>query len=415
MSNDIEPEVAIIGAGIGGLVLALQLQAAGRTCRIVEATERIGQVGLGINILPHASRELAGLGLEDALSSVAVLTREAVFYNRFGQFIYSEPLGREAGYSHPQFSVHRGDLHGLLLKAVTEGGTQVDLGCRCVRVDQDRLGVTVKLQSARTGADLPSLRAKLAVACDGIHSIVRKQLNPWEGPPKYSGYNMWRGTTRWEPILTGASMIRTGWLASGKLVIYPIRNAIDDRGSQLVNWVVEVATDRYRQRDWNRPGEFGDFIAAFEDWHFDWLDVPRFLRSAEQVLEFPMVDQEPLKWWTDGRVTLLGDAAHPMLPRGSNGAGQAILDARALADRISGLGVGPDALAAYEAERRPATSAVVFANRANPPDAILREIYDRTGDRPFTNRDDVISTEELRAITDRYKDVAGYSKTVLAE
>jgi 2-polyprenyl-6-methoxyphenol hydroxylase-like FAD-dependent oxidoreductase len=217
---------------------------------------------------------------------------------------------------------------------------------------------------------------------------------------------MWRGVTRQGAFLTGASMVRVGWLSTGKMVIYPVRN--HQNGSQLINWVAELETPRYRRWDWNRPGRLDDFIAAFADWSFDWLDVAAMVRGAQSILEFPMVDRDPLPRWSFGRMTLLGDAAHPMLPRGSNGAVQAILDARDLADRLA---AGPDwvgALADYDQRRRAATTAVVRANRSHPPDAILREIYIRTGDRPFGNIDDVISTAELMEISDRYKRISGY-------
>jgi 2-polyprenyl-6-methoxyphenol hydroxylase-like FAD-dependent oxidoreductase len=199
------------------------------------------------------------------------------------------------------------------------------------------------------------------------------------------------------------------------MVIYPIRNRIDPEGRQLVNWVAEVETPRHVARDWNRRGELGDFLGAFEDWHFPWLEVPAFLRAADSILEFPMVDQDPLAFWTRGRVTLLGDAAHPMVPRGSNGAGQAILDARVLATELSEKGDPREALATYEAQRLVATSNVVRMNRQNPPDAILREVYLRSGDKPFERIEDLISEAELRAISDRYKQVAGYDRKTLGQ
>ena len=247
-----------------------------------------------------------------------------------------------------------------------------------------------------TGESLPAQRADLVVGCDGLHSTVRKLLHPRDGPPLYSGVNMWRGVTAWPPILSGASMIRAGWLKTGKMVIYPIRDNVDGRGRQLVNWVAELETPRHTNRDWNRIGNVDDFIGAFEAWHFDWLDVPQLIRRAETILEFPMVDQDPLPWWSRGRVTLLGDAAHPMYPRGSNGAGQAILDARALAEALRSHPNPADALKSYEAERLPFTAEVVRMNRTNPPDAILREVFERTGDKPFARVEDVISERRAR-------------------
>ena len=407
-----EGTVAIIGGGIAGLTLALQLHEVGIQCHIFESAESISTVGVGINILPHASAQLARLGLEEQLLSKSVATQESVFYNRFGQFIYKEPAGRFAGYSHPQYSIHRGDLQSILYAEVLERlGEVIDTDSRCVGIDQDDGLVTVHLCSSSGGNPLPDFHASIAIACDGIHSIVRKQFNPNEGSPRYSGVNMWRGTTVMPPVLTGASMIRVGWLTTGKLVAYPIRSDVDSNGSQLMNWVVELTTPNYRQRDWNRVGNLEDFIGPFENWHFDWLDVPEMLRSAERVLEFPMIDQDPLERWTNGRITLLGDAAHPMLPRGSNGAGQAIIDTRVLTDALVDYGLTSEALCRYEDERRPATTNVVLTNRRNPPDAILREVFERTGDKPFDNIDDVITSSELRAITDAYKQVAGYIAT----
>jgi 2-polyprenyl-6-methoxyphenol hydroxylase-like FAD-dependent oxidoreductase len=404
-------DVIIVGAGIGGLTLALMLHRAGIPAHVFEAATELRPLGAGINILPHASAQLCELGLESALTRVAVETMEAAFYNRFGQLIYREPLGRRAGYASPQFSLHRGDLQRVLLEACSQrlGSDRVHMGWKCARFTQNSRGVTVHFIDAATGDARPK-RADVAVGCDGLHSAVRRQLHPHEGEPRYSGVNMWRGVTPWEPFLTGASMVRAGWLTHGKMVIYPIRNNIDAGGRQLVNWVAEIETPRHRpKRDWNRPGKLADFIDAYADWHFNWLDVPAMIRATEPILEFPMIDQDPLPWWTQGRVTLLGDAAHPMLPRGSNGAGQAVLDARALADALAGHRDDPAAaLQAYEAKRLPATTSVVLTNRENPPDAIIREVYLRTGDKPFARIEDVISDDELRAISDSYKRVAQY-------
>ena len=403
-------EVLIIGAGIGGLTLGLMLHRAGISCRIYEAASELKAVGVGINLLPHASRELVELGLEDALANVAVITREISFFNRYGQFIYSEPTGRYAGYDVPQFSIHRGDLQMVLLDAfiARAGADRVITGRRCTRVDSDA-GVA-HFEDSVSGKPLESQRGSVVVSCEGIHSVLRKQLYPDEGPPKYSGINMWRGVTRWQPFMTGASMVRIGWLHPAKLLLYPIRDAIDAEGRQLINWVLDIETPHYHKNDWNQRGRLEDFIDVLADWQFDWLDVPQFIRSADTILEYPMVDQDPLPRWSFERLTLLGDAAHPMYPRGANGAAQAILDARSLSDALKDNADPIAALKAYEARRLPATSEVVLANRRAPPDAILKAVFERTGDKPFRHIDDVISREELVALSESYKRIAGYDK-----
>jgi 5-methylphenazine-1-carboxylate 1-monooxygenase len=407
-------DIIIVGAGVGGLTLGLALHAAGIPCRIFESAAEIRAVGVGINLLPHATKELAALGLEADLVRVAIATTDATFFNRFGQLIYQEPLGRAAGYDHPQFSIHRGDLQMVLLDAfrARAGADRLVTNHHCLGVEQDDAGVSVSFSDGPGGANRSVVRGRLAIACDGINSAVRKQLYPAEGEPRYSGVNMWRGVTRWKPILSGASMVRAGWLSHGKMVIYPIRPTGAD-GLQLINWVAEIETPVYRKRDWNRPGSMDDFLGAFADWHFDWLDVPALIRASDSVLEFPMVDQDPLPRWTFGRVTLLGDAAHPMVPRGSNGAGQAILDARALTSALLENQSPVDALASYEKQRLEATTRIVLTNRANPPDAILREVFQRTHDKPFQAIDDVISRDELVAMSEGYKRIAGYSKDAL--
>jgi 2-polyprenyl-6-methoxyphenol hydroxylase-like FAD-dependent oxidoreductase len=402
-------EILIVGGGIGGLTLALELHRRGVACRIFESAPEIKPLGVGVNLLPHAIRVLTELGLQEALARVAVETKEAAFFNRYGQLIYREPLGRAAGYPWPQFSIHRGDLHRLLMEAVRArlGAERLQLGFHCEGFEQAPDHVSLGFK------DRGWVKGAAAIACDGIHSMIRRQLYPDEGEPRYSGVNMWRGVTRWKPVLSEASMVRAGWLKGGKLVHYPIRNNVDAQGRQLVNWLWEIETPDYKRWDWTRTARVEDFIAGAEDWKFDWLDVPAFFRAAEVVLEYPMVDKDPLPAWSFGRVTLLGDAAHPMYPRGSNGAGQAILDAQCLASNLQESRDIPAALKAYEAERLQPTANVVLENRRNPPDAILREIYERTGDRPFERIDAVISARELKAISDRYKGIAGYDKATL--
>ena len=407
-------DIAIVGAGIGGLTLALGLHQAGISCRVFESAPEIKPLGVGVNILPHAVRELENLGLLDALSKVGVTTQESAFFNAHGQFVYSEPAGRYAGYKWPQFSIHRGDLQGVLLQAVRErlGEQSVVSDHRCTGFEQDDDGVTLRFEDNAGNARAP-VRAALAVGCDGIHSAIRKQLYPNDGPPRYSGVNMWRGTIVMKPFLTGATMVRAGWLSVGKMVIYPIRDNVDGQGNQLINWVAEIECEQPARRDWNGRGKLEDFFPAFADWHFDWLDVAEMIRSTDTILEYPMVDQDPLPRWSFDRVTLLGDAAHPMVPRGSNGAGQAILDVPCLVEHLRKLGLTPDALSAYDRIRVKATGDVVLMNRKAPPDAILKTVHEITGGKPFTSIDDVISKSELAAISDSYKNVAGLNKDAL--
>jgi 5-methylphenazine-1-carboxylate 1-monooxygenase len=409
-------EVIIAGGGIGGLMLALTLHEKGVKSRVFEAAPKISAVGVGVTLLPHCTKVLGRLGLNDAISKIAVTTQSTRFFNRYGQHIYSEATGAAAGYATPQFQVHRGDLQMILLEACQKriGADRIVTGARCVGFEQDKAGVTVNFNDP-DGRPLPSYRGDVLIGCDGLHSVVRRQLHPGEGEPLYSGVNMWRGVTRWKPVFDGCTYVRAGWLTPGKMVIYPVRKDLDEDGLQLVNWVAEITTPKYEKRDWNRKGRLDDFIHVFEDWTFDWLDVPAMIRAADVLLEFPMIDQDPLPWWTDRRVTLLGDAAHPMVPRGSNGAGQAILDADALASAIAREATSTAALRAYETNRLPATAQVVLTNRANPPDAILREVFERTGDAPFSHIEDVISLDEMQAISDNYKRVAGYDRTALSQ
>ena len=399
--------VLIIGGGIGGLTLALSLHQAGIACRVFEAAPGIRPLGVGINLLPHGMRELTELGLQDRLARVAVETQELRFYNRFGQFIFSEPRGRYAGYEWPQLSIHRADLHDVLLAETRRqlGDDAVVLNKKCISVSEDG---TARFE------DGTSASGGCVIGCDGIHSVVRKSLFPQEGPPSYQGINMWRGTTRVKPFLTGASMAVAGWLEVGKMVIYPIRRELDAQGRQLVNWVAEIQSPRNVMQDWNLRGRIEDFYPTFEAWRFDWLDCAALIRDAEQVLEYPMVDRDPLPFWTRGRVTLLGDAAHPMYPRGSNGAGQAILDARTLAGCLRRFPDIGTALKEYEKARLKAANDLVLMNRANPPDAILREVWKRSGDKPFARIEDVISRDELVAMSEAYKRVAGFERASLA-
>ena len=409
-------EVLIIGAGIGGLTLALSLHGAGVPCRVFEAAPSIKPLGVGINLLPHAMRELGDLGLEPAIAARGIETREVAFYNRFGQHIFTEPRGRFAGYDWPQYSIHRGDLQAVLVEAVLErlGPDALMTGHRFVDAEQSEDGVLARFVDTHSGDVLPPVRGDVLIGCDGIRSTLRAILHPNDGPLIYSGITMWRGITRWKPFLSGATMAYAGWLETGKVIFYPVGELVDEEGRQDINWLCEFYTPpRDPSGDWSRAGDLQDFLWACREMRFDWLDVPAFVKAADFILEYPMVDKDPLDRWSFGRMTLAGDAAHPMYPRGSNGAGQAILDARGLTGHLARNTDPIAALKAYEADRLEATSAVVQANRTIPPDAILREVFERTGDRPFSKIDDVISPDELSALSDRYKQVAGFQRETL--
>src|SRR5680860_687741 len=308
-----------------------------------------------------------------------------------------------------EYRLQEGDLHVTFLQAVLEqlGSDSVVTNHRCVRVDQDESGATAHFVD-REGNELPSARGKVVIGCDGINSVIRHQFYPDEGDPVYSGLTIWRGVTPWQPVLSGANTARIGWMTVGKVMVYPIRDNIDAAGNQLMNFVATLERPRPDSYDWNSDARLEDFYEPFSSWHFDWLDVAKLLEQTEKYLVFPMVDRDPLPTWTFDRITLMGDAAHPMYPRGSNGAGQSILDARFMAGCIKRHGVNTEALQEYDRERVAATGRVVLANRANPPDAISRIVYERTGGKPFDDIDDVISRSELQAISDNYKKVAGF-------
>ena len=402
-------KIAIIGGGIGGLALALNLHRQGLSCDVYEGAPEIREIGVGITLLPHAMQELAELGLQPQLEALGIENLESVFFNRYGQFIYREPRGRHAGYKVPEVGIHRGKLHRVMYEAVLErlGAAHVHLDHRCTDFDQDAGGVTIRFNDS-AGAPLPAVRADIAIACDGVNSAVRRQFYPGE-KLAFGGINTRRGVSTHAPILSGKSYLRIGSIETGKMVIYPIADNVDGKGGQLVNWVAEIRREGEPMNDWNKPGQPEDFIAIFEDWRFDWLDVPALIRGAENIFEYPMVDKDPVPRWTFGRVTLLGDAAHPMYPRGSNGSAQAIIDARVLAQQLAGSADGPEALKTYEALRLKPTAAIVETNRTAPPDFINIKVDELSGGKPFSHIDDLISQEELRRMSDEYKRVAGFS------
>ena len=412
--------IAIVGGGIGGLSLALALHQRGLACDVYETVSEIKEIGVGITLLPHAVRELAGLGLQAELEAAGIENLESVFFNRYGQYIYREPRGRHAGYELPELGIHRGKLHRILLDAVLKrlGAAHVHTNHRCMQVTQSDAGALLHFTETSTGVALAAIEADIVIACDGVNSTLRKQFYPDE-KVAFSGINTWRGVTRHRPILTGKSYIRIGSIETGKMVIYPIVDNLDADGMQLVNWVAETQREGAVMNDWNRVGSGADFLDIFKDWVFDWLDVPALINGAQNILEYPMVDKDPVAQWTFGRVTLLGDAAHPMYPRGSNGSAQAIIDGRVLAEQLAmaqqSAGDLRQALLAYEALRRPLTSKIVLTNRSTPPDFIIMKADALSGGKPFRHIDDLISQAELQAISENYAQIAGFSRDAIAQ
>ena len=404
-------KIAIVGGGIGGLALALGLHRRGLSCDVYESVAQVREIGVGITLLPHAMTELATLGLQVELEAEGIENLESVFFNRYGQFIYREPRGRHAGYELPEIGIHRGKVHRALLAAVRQrlGNDHVHLNHRGVGIEQDEKGATVVFQNA-AGEALPPVRADVVVACDGVNSALRRQFYPQE-KVAFAGINTWRGVTVHQPILTGKSYLRIGSIETGKMVIYPIADNVDGQGNQLINWVAEIQRDGAPMNDWNKAGDAADFIDIVKDWRFDWLDVPALIAGAREAFEYPMVDKDPVPRWTFGRLTLLGDAAHPMYPRGSNGSAQALIDARTLADQLAMDGDPRAALQRYEALRLGPTSGVVETNRTVPPDFIIMKADELSGGQPIGEGgiDRLISQEEFRKISDDYKAVAGFA------
>ncbi|MBW8482477.1 flavin-dependent oxidoreductase [Actinomadura parmotrematis] len=399
-------DVLIAGAGVGGLTAALALHEAGVAARVLEAARTLRPLGVGVNLLPHAVRELTELGLGATLAATAIPTGEMVHFDRHGGRIWGEPRGRALGYDWPQYSLHRGELQMALLAAVRErlGPGAVLAGTALESFAQDAGGVTAHVRDRASGAR-GELRADVLVGADGLHSAVRAALHPGEPAPLWNGVRMWRGVTEAAPFLGGRTMAVAGSNTAGKLVVYPISLAAEERGTALLNWVAEVRTgggSRAGEADWNRTGDVADVLAHFAGWRFPWLDVPALLRGAPEVLEYPMVDRDPLPSWTRGRVTLLGDAAHPMYPIGSNGASQAVLDARVLAFELARAAAPEAGLAAYEAARREPVNAIVLACRDMPADRVLHTVAERAPGG-FARIEDVLSADELAAISGAYR------------
>ncbi len=404
--------VIIAGGGIGGLATALTLHQIGVPCLVFEAVREMRPLGVGINLQPNAIRELYDLGFTPAdLDRIGLPAKEWALVGLNGNDIYSEPRGLLAGYDWPQYAVHRGRLHMLLHDRLIEraGRDAVKLGSRVAGYRKNADGsVTALVEHAdrsKSEAD-----GALLIGADGIHSAVRAQMHPAQPPIHWGGAVMWRGTTWGKPIRTGASFVGLGTHRQ-RMVFYPISQPDPATGLSMINWIAEVTMDNaegWKQTGWFRQVGIGDFIHHFEDWIWDWLDVPAMLRQADGAFENPMIDRDPVPTWQDGPVALIGDAAHAMYPTGSNGGSQAVVDARVLGAAMVEHGVTPAALAAYDARLCGPISQLVLRNRGAGPFGLLNMVDERCGGT-FDNIDDVIPPQERAAFMAGYKAAAGFA------
>ena len=403
--------VLIAGGGIGGMAMALTLHQIGVPCVVYEAVPALQPLGVGINLQPNAVRELYDLGLDhDVLDRIGIQAREWALVGRNGREIYAEPRGLAAGYRWPQYSVHRGELQMLLYRTVLErlGPQAVQLGQRVAGYRNREDGVTALIET-RDG-QRREVQGAVLVAADGLHSAVRAQMHPQQPPIHWGGAIMWRGTTPGVPIRTGASFVGLGSLKH-RVVCYQISQPDPATGLATINWIAEITVDNsqgWTQGDWNRRVGIDEFIHHFEGWDYGWIDVPAMLRGASQVFEYPMIDRDPVATWVDGRVALLGDAAHVMYPVGSNGASQAIVDARVLGAALQDQGVGPAALRSYDERLCADISALVLRNRGAGPFGLLGLVDERCGG-VFEDIDQVLPKAEREAFMARYKAAAGFA------
>ena len=399
--------ILIAGGGIAGLTLGLTLHQIGVPFRIYESAAEIRPLGVGINLQPNAVRELFDLGLKDHLERIGVRTKMLGFYSKFGKTIWEEPRGMDAGYVWPQYSVHRGELQVMLHDVLTEraGMGCIVTGMRAVGFENTEIGADLLLENGER------VVGGMVIAADGIHSALRAQMYPDEGEPIWNGRILWRATTPAKDYFGGGAMVMIGH-DHLRLVAYPISHPDPETGVATINWIAEKQfnlDDAWRKEDWNLQADTNSFLPLFEEWKFGWIDAPELITGAEAVYEYPLVDRDPLPQWTFGRVTLMGDAAHPTYPVGSNGASQAIIDARVIGAQLLEHEHTPAALQAYEAQIRPITTAVGLANRkGGGPDAVLQRVEDLCGGR-FDDISEVIPHEDLAAHAAKYKSIAGFS------
>jgi 5-methylphenazine-1-carboxylate 1-monooxygenase len=406
--------VLIAGAGVGGLTLALMLHKRGIESVIFEQASEIREIGVGINILPHAIKELAALDLLPKLDAVGIRTQELHYISRLGQKVWSELRGTDAGFDYPQFSIHRGRLQKVIHDAVVAklGPGAVRTGLKLQGFIQDEGGVVAHFTDAKCGLTTETVRCDVLVGADGIHSVVRRHFHPKQGAPRWQGLMLWRGATEWQKFLTGRSMYIAGGM-SAKIALYPIAPGAKS-DTRLTNWAIvsRIADGEITPPpvdSWSRVGRMDEVIPYAKRFNVPGVDVEALVRATPVCWEYPMCDRDPLPHWSFGRVTLMGDAAHPMYPVGSNGAAQAILDARSLADWLGKADHPMQALHEYELDRLPKTAEIVRLNRKGGPERVIDEVEKRAP-AGFEFVDRVLSHVEREAIVKGYADKAGFTQ-----
>ncbi len=399
-------DIAIIGAGPGGLITALRLHQEGFSPRIYESVDALKPLGVGVDIKVYGAKELDELGLLDEFRAMSVDAEDSIFFNHYGQEIYAEKCGVHMGYLHEQRFVHRGYLQMLFYDAVLErlGEGSVVLGARIAGYRQDADGVILDVQH-RDGRT-EQVRHDAVIAADGIKSAVRRQMHPDLAEPTYSGITMYRGTTLRKPFRGGHTILHIGDPRVSSMIIYPIANDVDGTGLDLVNWVVEYERPQTVE-DWNQIGTVDEILPLYESVKLPFLDVQQLMRDAREVYLFPLIRHEPLETWVDGRVVLLGDAAHAMYPRGGNGVCQAFVDAGVVARKLAELDDPHEAFLAYDAARREAVNRIVLSSRGEGYEVIRRMVAERTDGKPFDDIEQVLPLAEADEIFARYHKLVG--------
>ncbi|PPC79431.1 pyridine nucleotide-disulfide oxidoreductase [Pokkaliibacter plantistimulans] len=403
-------DIAIIGAGPAGLATALRLHQQGFRPRLFETVSELKPLGVGVDIKPYAVKEITEMGLYDAFRAISVEAKESVFYTGYGQEIFGEKCGRHMGYEYDQRFVHRGHLQMMLYKAVQErlGAEAITLGTRCTGFEQDADGVTVHFDNSANPAAPATIRADIVIGVDGIRSVVRSKLLPESSRSHFSGITLYRGVTVMPPVREGGTILHIGDpIRQGTLIVYPIQDNVDGQGNQLVNWVIEQGEKPQSEEDWNQEVGVKEIEHVFDDCQLGFLDIGEMIRNARECYLFPLIDHDPLPQWSFGRVTLLGDAAHAMYPRGGNSVCQAFVDARTIAERLATIADPVEALKQYENDRREKVNWLVLASRGEGPEVVRRIVEERSGGKPFDDIEDIFPHEEALAIFSEYHAKAG--------